>query len=57
VNVYRYGRKWAYAMWIDGELDHSGKLKAKTQLMALGEVLDMFPNARLVVLPSSEVQP
>lgn len=35
VNVYRSNGEWAYALWIDGECDHSDMLDAETEAEAM----------------------
>ena len=48
VNIYRNNGVWAYALWIDGEFDHSDTLPdAETEAEARVEVTRQFHDASL----------
>lgn len=45
VNIYRNDGVWAYALWVDGEFDHSDTLDADTEEQAFAAAASMFPGA------------
>lgn len=51
VNVYSEGGVWFYALWVGAEYDHSGVLEAQTKGQAQAEVLAVWPDADVRVLP------
>jgi hypothetical protein len=45
VNIYRNAGVWAYALWIDGEFDHSDTLEAAREAEAYAKAATQFPGA------------
>ena len=44
-NIYRHNGAWAYALWIDGEFDHSDLLDATSEKGARAELALLYPGA------------
>ena len=49
VNIYKDGKVWCYAVWIDGQYDCNGTLAAAstTEEQAKSDVLSIFPGANV----------
>lgn len=48
VNIYRSAGQWCYALWIDGEHDHSDTLPdCDSEEEARADVVAMWPDATI----------